>query len=328
MISITCVIPVYNVENYILDCLSSISRQTYKGTVECLLIDDCGSDNSIKIAQDFIGCYQGPFSFKIIKHEFNKGLSGARNTGLMNASCEYVYFLDSDDKIADDCFELLSKPLSTDLYDIVVGGFDVEPKQKYHTYLNVDDSTVLYRNDILKQYGSFNIYMMAWNKLCRKSFLLNGECFFYEGILHEDELWSFNIVACAKSMYVVNRPTYIYSIREGSIMTSSKQQKRIDDMTIVCHEVVKTAKKNNILHNYYVNRCIQNILSKPIKLCSDKSTAKKLYSDLLSEVGLPRYQCLIANGLKIGSQIRDFHWLLPYAIGFRLYCKLNRLKFD
>ena len=115
MISITCVIPVYNVENYILDCLSSISRQTYKGTVECLLIDDCGSENSIKIAQEFIACYQGTFSFKIIKHEFHKGLSGAKKNKKKKETCEYVYFLDSDDKIADDCFELLSKPLSTDL---------------------------------------------------------------------------------------------------------------------------------------------------------------------------------------------------------------------
>lgn len=78
-------------------------RQSYNGAMECILVDDCGTDNSMEIAEQLIKAYNGPIDFKVVHHEHNQGLSAARNTG-MDASCgEYVYFLDSDDWISDDC---------------------------------------------------------------------------------------------------------------------------------------------------------------------------------------------------------------------------------
>ena len=93
---VSIIIPIYNVAPYIKRCLQSVADQTYKD-IECILIDDCGSDNSINLAKEFIYDYKGNILFTILHHEENKGLSAARNTGLRYAKGEYVYFLDSDD---------------------------------------------------------------------------------------------------------------------------------------------------------------------------------------------------------------------------------------
>ena len=121
---ITIVIPVYNVESYISDCLQSVMRQTYKGPLECILVDDCGTDKSIEIAQNMIAEYNGPIEFKVLHHEHNRGVSAARNTGIDAAKGDYVCFLDSDDWISDDCIEKLAQPLQNEVFDIVIGDYE------------------------------------------------------------------------------------------------------------------------------------------------------------------------------------------------------------
>ena len=94
---VSIVIPVYNVEPYIEECLQSVMRQSYRGEIECILIDDCGTDNSMGIAVQLIEEYNGPIDIKVMHHEHNQGLSAARNTGIDAACGDYIYFLDSDD---------------------------------------------------------------------------------------------------------------------------------------------------------------------------------------------------------------------------------------
>ena len=108
---ITIIVPVYNVEQYIKECFDSIAAQTYKGDIECIFVDDCGQDKSVEILEKMIACYQGGISFSIIHHEHNKGLSGARNTGIRNASGDYLYFLDSDDCLLPKSIESLANIL-------------------------------------------------------------------------------------------------------------------------------------------------------------------------------------------------------------------------
>ena len=103
---VSVLIPVYNVAPYIERCLQSVVDQTYTD-IECILVDDCGSDNSIELAQNFINNYKGNIKFSILHHDKNKGQSAARNTALKYAKGEYVYFLDSDDAITSDCIEIL-----------------------------------------------------------------------------------------------------------------------------------------------------------------------------------------------------------------------------
>ena len=105
--SISIIIPVYNVEKYIVKCLQSVASQTLTKGIECIIVDDLGSDNSIQLALDFINNYEGDISFSIIHRKQNGGLSAARNTGIEAATKKYLYFLDSDDEITPDCTELM-----------------------------------------------------------------------------------------------------------------------------------------------------------------------------------------------------------------------------
>ena len=104
---VSIIIPVYNVAPYIADCLRSVMRQTYTGTMECLIVDDCGTDDCIAIAERMIADYKGPIRFRILRHKQNRGMSAARNTGTEAAIGEYLYYLDSDDEITEDCIERL-----------------------------------------------------------------------------------------------------------------------------------------------------------------------------------------------------------------------------
>ena len=105
--NVSIIIPVFNVAPYIADCLRSVMRQTYTGNMECLIVDDCGTDNGIAIAERMIADYKGPIRFQILHHERNRGLSAARNTGTEAAIGEYLYYLDSDDEKTEDCIERL-----------------------------------------------------------------------------------------------------------------------------------------------------------------------------------------------------------------------------
>ena len=97
--SVSVIVPVYNVEPYVAACVRSVMRQTYEGKIECIFVDDCGTDKSIDVVEKLIAEYSGPIAFKIIHATHNQGPSVARNIGMDAATCEYLYFLDGDDEI-------------------------------------------------------------------------------------------------------------------------------------------------------------------------------------------------------------------------------------
>ena len=106
LIKVSIIVPVYNVEKYINRCFESIINQRYTN-IECIFVDDCSPDNCFEILNQRIAEYSGEIEFRIIRHIQNKGLSEARNSGTYQSSGEYVYYLDSDDEITQDCIQIL-----------------------------------------------------------------------------------------------------------------------------------------------------------------------------------------------------------------------------
>ena len=99
--SVSIVVPVFGVEKYVGRCFDSVAAQTYP-LLECIFVDDCGTDASMRILRERIAAYRGHVRFRIVRHERNRGLSAARNTGADAATGEYVWFVDSDDFISDE----------------------------------------------------------------------------------------------------------------------------------------------------------------------------------------------------------------------------------
>lgn len=214
---ISIIIPVYNVAEYITECLQSVMRQTYSGEIECILVDDCGSDDSIAITEQLIADYKGSISFRILHHEHNRGLSAARNSGTEAATGDYIYYLDSDDYISNDCIEILSKPLIDGKYDVIIGNYQTTENPAKSFDLFDITGAITDNHTIFQQYAERHLPVMAWNKLCSREFLTTNNISFLEGQLHEDELWTYKIFHQANSIFVENKITYTYLIRSSSI---------------------------------------------------------------------------------------------------------------
>lgn len=222
---VTLIVPIYNVEQYIDQCLKSIQYQEYKN-IECLLIDDCGQDKSIDICRKFIASYEGPIKFSIIKHDCNKGLSAARNTGIHQARGEYLYFLDSDDFLFPNSISSLVKILTDECYDMVIGNFETNISSQYPSVkreLNLSGFSQIMTSFIAGDY-----YVMAWNKLIKKDFILKNELLFNEGIIHEDLPWMFKCINVAEKIGTIKNITYHYYIRSGSIATDKNVGKHLE----------------------------------------------------------------------------------------------------
>jgi len=128
---ISIIIPVYNVELYIERCILSVLNQTYQD-IEIILIDDCGRDNSMTIAQQIIDNHPKKYETHILRHEKNQGLSESRNSGIRAANGNYLFFLDSDDELPNDSLQFLVSNCHND--DMVMGSYiSVFGKYSYET---------------------------------------------------------------------------------------------------------------------------------------------------------------------------------------------------
>jgi len=240
---ISIIIPVYNVEQYIEECLNSVIAQTYTGDMECFLIDDCGTDNSIAIANRIIKNYQGNIKFRILHHEHNRGLSAARNTGIDASTGDYLYFLDSDDYISSKCIEALSKQAEKYPEVNIVQGNIIE--NGTFAWMRIDNMPD-YSDDkrwIAKHIFS-DIPMTVWNKLIRKDLIVFNSLYFREGLINEDEHWRLISYSHIKDISFCKVPTYFYRIRENSIMDSQCQRKRMDNYLRIADDI--------LLRNLYV----------------------------------------------------------------------------
>lgn len=235
---ISIIIPIYNVSKYILQCLESVANQTVTEGIECVLVDDCGTDNSIEIATKYIDNYQGSIEFKIIHHEKNKGLSAARNTGIRHAKGEYVYFLDSDDAITSECMAGFKSIIAQHSnVDLIQGLIDQDS-----SYMNqfVQKRWIDYTEDrryIKKALLDYDeLPVCAANKMVRRELLIEKSLFFKEGIVHEDNYWSFFLSKYIKSLAVYPQRCYIYTENPISITKKINLLKEILSFRIIIED--------------------------------------------------------------------------------------------
>lgn len=316
---ISIVIPVYNVEPYIEDCLKSVAAQTYNGDIECIIVNDCTPDNSCVIIERFKKEYNGGFEFKLLHHAKNRGLSAARNTGIDAATGEYIYFLDSDDEITPNCIELLTTPLKNKRYDFVIGDYKTIGSDNEFPPLLLDEGEITTNDEIRTEYFKNNWYMMAWNKLCKLDFIRTHHLYFEEGIINEDELWSFQKACIAETMYISTKSTYKYKIRNNSITGCSSIEKRIESFSLITKNAKDLATRMGILYEKNVFRKILSFRELTlINIFSLESYSKKKYFYLkyyqwLRIAPLKAYKHKVINGK---SLIKELYNYLPNLFGY------------
>ena len=313
--TVSVIIPVYQAADYIETCLSSLISQDYPGKVECILVDDRGSDGSMEIAGRFLEHYSGPISFIILSHERTRGAAAARNTGIEAATGEYLFFLDSDDYLAVDTLTSLSSPLMDCPYDLVVGRHQEVGALSGKGY-SLPDGTILSGHDIIRNQLLKKLTINVWNKLINRSFVLNNNLFFKEGIIYEDDLWCFQSSSVAQSLCVVDKITYYYTIREGSVMSSTVLQKRIDSYLTILQEMYKCVQENGYRMNPLCHNRIEQYRLDLFRMLSDEQKGFfRTYSSLREVMPKPWRDCFRMDGWRINKQIRDLHLALPVQAG-------------
>ena len=277
---VSIVIPVYNVAPYIKRCLESVIKQSYTN-IECILVDDCGTDNSMELVRIFVESYHGPVKFVITHHEKNRGLAAARNTGIIMSQGEYLFFLDSDDAITPLCLEHLT--LLADKYPMAdfVQGNTVQMKGCVPDYCFAKDVPEFIEN---KQFLSQVIYTRAnissWNRLLKRSFIIDNSLYFHEGIVHEDDCWSYFLAKYVKAAAFTNEGTYLYYLNSNSIMTSTSKsmiQKRLKSCyvisDIIIDDIIKTGESSSY-QRIHLAHILENI---PILLAHSSSVSWFFY---------------------------------------------------
>lgn len=247
MIKLSIVVPVYNVQDYVEKCLKSL--QNLKIENEIIIVNDGSKDESLKIIEEFKKNNKNE-NIKIITQE-NKGLSGARNTGLREAKGKYVSFIDSDDFVEKKEYENLIEQTIMMKLDIGIGNIKYYYKENSFKNIEIVRERKLEKEN--KQDGKNWLKLLVENKSYRpevydsiynKEFLLKNNLFFKEGRLHEDEIFKLEVMLKAKSVKYFNEVFYNYVQRENSIMTSKKIKNYYDILESIL-EILKYAENED-----------------------------------------------------------------------------------
>lgn len=241
MVKVSVIIPIYNVENYLRDCLDSVLAQTLK-EIEIICVNDKSPDKSLEILEEYAG---RDTRIIIINNERNMGLSGARNEGMKVAVGKYMYFLDSDDKIADNALERMfevaeAKGAELVFFDSVM--FYENPdedaptdlfqaKCKYPDVMSGPEFLgAMRKNDDIRE----PVWIQFWNR----EFLERIGLRYYEGILHEDLLFTFISLMEAEKVVCINETLHFYRIRQNAITSVSVSEQHITGLVKTYVEIL------------------------------------------------------------------------------------------
>ena len=249
------IIPVYNTEKYLRQCLDSVLAQTFTD-YECILVNDGSTDESKKICEEYCFNYQ---LFKLVNQE-NQGLSVARNIGISHARGDYIVFLDSDDFINSTALQELHNKISeygnkNVLISTTYAYFDRENKSKERLWF--PGKPILKGSEALWDTFTANDFVVAaWTLTVQRKWLIEHQLFFEPGLLHEDELWYPLTIAAAQEI-VVNENAFYYNRcnRIDSIANTPKIKRCFDKLHVV--ETLSNATTDENCQKAFDYRCGQ-----------------------------------------------------------------------
>lgn len=306
---ISIIVPAYNVENELGRCISSLLNQTYKN-IEIIIVNDGSIDNTGLIADSLKN--DNPNRIKVI-HQVNKGLSGARNTGINVAKGEYISFIDSDDFVSSNMlYEMIFAMQSTQSDIAVCGRIDEYSNRSLERFC-MNSMTTLSPEETMKRILLWDkLDIAAWDKLYKRS--LWNEVRFPEGFNNEDICTIPLIVRKTDKVVHVGKAFYHYCHRKNSI-TTSYNEKKIKDFY---HAIGKMNQYVSVLYRniydelvYYNNRSYMNLLM----MCEEinyfgeernvaKEYLKNNWKTIFSLNHMSKYD-------KVLKKILDFHLFLP-----------------
>lgn len=335
---VSVIIPVYKVEQYIQRCLESVIAQECEDfSIECILIDDCSPDHSMDIVEKQIESYHGTgISFVILRHNVNKGLSAARNTGIRAAKGDFIYFLDSDDHIMENTLKsMLSYSSDYPDVDMVMGNsLCIGVNYLTNTKVTNNSSSPYLLDEKISMWRLLlrrSIDHHAWNKLIRRSFILEHELFFDEGVIYEDIPWTYRMMSCLSSVLLVPGLMYLYEYNPSSIIhtTPQKAESKISSFIFICDYLQKNPPKDDskngllIAHRIFLYHWMTVLLEAQCRFGTSKEVSRSI-----SQIK----KNMLIDAIKHGRVLLSLFFLTLFTpvtklLNYRFYrSNLNRIE--
>lgn len=245
---VSVIVPMYNVQDYVAACIQSLRTQTFKD-FEVLCIDDCATDQSAQVAR---AAAHGDPRFRFLRMPQNSGLSAVRNRGIDEADGDYLLFVDSDDMLRGDAIETAWKKAAADDLDDLF--FTASSLYESPEVAAIHQEDMMGRTPCEKVMSGPDLFVWFqqhddfWPSaplhMVRRAFLITHGLRFYEGILHEDELYSVQSLAYAARAAYLNEPLYVRRLRADSIMTTHTTIRNIAGVFRVTQEMQRFIVEN------------------------------------------------------------------------------------
>ena len=286
---VSVIIPVYNVEEYLCECVDSVINQTYKN-LEIILVDDGSTDSSGKICDDYA---EKDERIRVI-HKNNSGPSKTRNVGLEHAKGKYIYFLDSDDYIELNALEMLVQAAETNDADLVFfeahsfsdDGAEINQgyvvKGNYKAKSGYEILTELHNN---KDYHCAIILLF----ISRQQIVDNKISLLESAYCSEDMLFTYQVYCCAQKAVQCKKALYKRRYRSGSIVTSGKTERHFRSCRDVYEEIKdfsnRIGKAGDYTATEFTVRCAFNALNIYKKISKEEQIlCKKEYKSLKRDI--------------------------------------------
>lgn len=268
MQKISVIIPVYNVEKFLSQCINSIINQTYKN-LEILIIDDGSTDNSCEICKKFA---KHDKRIRIIRQK-NAGVSAARNNGLVHASGDYIHFIDSDDYIDLDYYEKMMNTNKKTNADIIAGCVTSQNGSFYE----IEYKTKSILTSLTEKFITTNALSncVVWRYLFKKSFLQTNHLVFAVGRIFEDMLFIPDAIRMANCVLTVPGAYYHYVYNDKSLLNAAYSEKHQEQFKYSENFV------NSFIKRYKLTPYLQHCMQYTIwyKFLSFKIFKKVYYTD-------------------------------------------------
>lgn len=307
---ISVIVPCFNVEEYLKECLDSILKQSF-GDIEIICIDDFSTDSTPKILADYNTQNR---RVSVVRHTANQGLGAARNTGVNHAKGKYLFFIDSDDILCSDALTDLYNMAEQEKADIVTGQlrlFDEQGLRPLSPCFKGIEGKYTYADN--KQHILGKTYVAAWNRLYRTDFFIDVIQSFPTGCWYEDVVPFIKGQLAAKSLAVSSRVVVLWRQRAGSI---SKQKVKTDDIKRYLREVF------SLLSSYSLSSSREDFLTflgNSFAWYPNTPELRQAYRDILSEFSFQ------SKELNQNPALKNLRKIMEQPVSFwdRVRAKLN-----
>ena len=276
MVKVSVIVPIYNNEKYLKECLDSICNQTLTD-IEIICVNDGSEDNSLKIIEE----YKQKDNRIILINQDNLGVSAARNNGIKIATGEYIGFVDSDDYIDNDFYEKLYNAAKHNDSDMAAAGIIRFKGVRKKYMLKFKEELFLTNINKIMQICRIPRQCYPVNKIYKRNLLLENNLFFKEGVYYEDVRFTIRVIYFLKNIVTVPDTYYNYRKNYNSTVKTISDKKN-QDMLDAKRDILSFAKEHNIEFKHspdsYITKMTKyNFLGLTLMKVVEYETMKKYY---------------------------------------------------